>query len=112
MRQAIEEKSLSVTGGILAGETWLTSRSYTFPLVSCTVSAHGITLFTWCPPRFHFYIPKESIRQLVFKDYRIAGFLRIIHDVEKIPRYIRFGTFDVRKLRRVLETLHFELSVL
>jgi hypothetical protein len=107
MKQVNEEKGLSVTGGIHAGETWLTSRSYTWPLVSCTVSADTVTLTTWCPPRFHFCIPKKSIRQLILKDYHITGFLRIIHDRQEMPPYIRFGTFDVGKLKKALQEFHY-----
>ena len=101
------EATFSLRGGILAGETWLTSRSYTWPLVSATVSGDGVTLTTWCPPRFHFYVPKESIRRLVFKDYRIAGFLRIIHDLRELPQYIHFGTFAVDELKEALKHFHY-----
>jgi hypothetical protein len=107
MTNPSEQKRLLVTGGILAGQTWLTSRSYTWPLVSCTVSDDGITLTTWCPPRFHFYIPRQSIGELILKDYRIVAFLRIIHDHCELPRYIRFGTFDVGKLKGALQEFHY-----
>ncbi|SRR6266498_213998 len=107
MKQLSEEKGLSVTGGILAGETWLTSRSYTWPLVRCTISGDGIRLTTWCPPRFHFYIPKESISQVVLKNYGIAVGLRIIHDLQEVPRYIHFGTFAVDQLKQALNEFHY-----
>jgi hypothetical protein len=109
MPQLTEQKGLSVTGGILAGQTWLTSLSYTWPLVSCTVSHDAVTFTTWCPPRFRFYIPKKSIRKLVLKNYRIAGFLRIIHDLENVPPYIRFGTFEPHELKHALEAFGFKL---
>ena len=107
MKQLGEEKGLSVTGGILAGETWLTSRSFTWPLVRCTISGDGITLTTSCPPRFHFYIPKQSISQVVLKNYRIAAGIRIIHDSQEVPRYIHFGTFAVSDLKQALEHFHY-----
>lgn len=103
MNRVSEEKPRSLTGGILAGETWLTSRSYTWPLVRCTVSVDGITLTTWCPPRFHFHIPREFIRRVEFKDYRVAGFLRIIHDRRELPPYIRCGTFVGGELKEALK---------
>ena len=107
MKQASEEQGHSITGGILAGEAWLTSRSYTWPLVRCVISGDGITLSTWCPPRFHFYIPNQSVRRLEFKDYRIAGFLRIIHAVQELPPYIRFATFSVAELKEALKLFHY-----
>jgi hypothetical protein len=107
MKQVSEEKGRSVTGGILAGETWLTSRSYTWPLVRCTISGDGITLTTWCPPRFDFYIPKRSIGQVLLKDYGIAAGLRIIHDLQELPRYIHFGTFAVGELKEALKEFHY-----
>jgi hypothetical protein len=107
MNQASEEKPRSLTGGILAGTTWLTSRSYTWPLVRCTIAVDGITLTTWCPQRFHFHIPKEFIRRLEFKDYRVAGFLRIIHDLRELPPYIRFGTFVAGELKEALKQFHY-----
>ena len=107
MNQVSEEKPRFLTGGILAGETWITSRSYTWPLVRCTISRTGIILTTSCPPRFHFDIPKESIRQLVFKYYRIAAFLGIIHDLRELPPYVRFGTFAVGELKEALNQFHY-----
>jgi hypothetical protein len=103
--------TFAIRGGILAGETWLTSRSYTWPLASCILSNEGITLTTWCPPRFHFYIPKQSVRRLVLRDRRIASFLRVFHDVDELPAYIHFGTFSVQELRRGLEAFHYKFEV-
>lgn len=107
MNRVSEEKPRSLTGGILAGETWLTSRSYTWPLVRCTVSVDGITLTTWCSPHFHFHIPREFIRRVEFKNYGVAGFLRIIHDRCELPQSIRFGTFVGGELEEALKQFRY-----
>ena len=107
---------ITLKGGVLAGESYWTSRTATWPFGLLTVSpaqisvaARGLVI------RFRYDFPKQAIQKLVVRQYNLLpGFaianLRITHNVSDVPRYIRFGTFDPDTLRATLTSAGYEPS--